>query len=231
MKWHSTSDKYLSVIEVNDRSPPLQQATATFSQTDFDNHSVATSIDEVFDNLGRAIYPEITDQIAVFETANDVGSAGGTLLEFNLFQQFGGVHTLGRFRLSATTDARDTFADGLPSGGDVTATWTVLDPNSRQSDSGITILTELPDHSILASGDTGGACCLQDIYTVSAHTTLTDITGIRFGSALTFVPGRLPHERGVVRNAARRSRSCFLAFNGEKRNADSSRNRYLRSTS
>jgi len=166
---------------------PLQQATATLSQTNLGDYSVARAIDGVFSaELGWAIQPSpattpIGPQTAVFETAVDAGFSNGTVLTFTLSQLhtvniFGPneAHNLGRFRLSVTTDSRDTFADGLPTGGDVDANWIVLDPVSFISVRGTT-LTELPDHSILASGPNPST----DVYVVSAITTNVGITGIR----------------------------------------------------
>lgn len=156
----------------------LQNATATFSQNYVANFSVATAINGTAnDGLGWAIYPQLGQpQTAAFETTANVGFAQGSILTFTLNHNYSawGQHILGRFRLSATTDDRSTFADGLPTGGDVTANWIVLEPISFTSGSGAT-LTQLADHSILASGylpDT-------DIYTVTAQTALTGITGFR----------------------------------------------------
>ena len=93
-----------------------------------------------------------------------------------------GNHTPGRFRISVTTDDRATFADGLAGGGDVEANWIVLDPSTYVSDNGgvagnDTTLTELPDHSLLASGpQVSGAV---ETYTITALTDLTGITGVR----------------------------------------------------
>ena len=162
----------------------LQQPTATFSQTYVADFLVGTAINGVAnDGLGWSVYEndgnkldQTSDQTAVFETATDVGFAGGSILTFKLDQLYAvwGQHTLGRFRLSVTTDDRSLFADGLASGGDVTANWIILDPDSFVSANGAT-LSELADHSILA----GGVVPDTDIYTVTATTSLTGITGIR----------------------------------------------------
>ena len=173
----------------------LQQPTATFSQSQYGDFSVARAIDGNFsDNLGWAIYPQIGPQTAVFETSTDIGFVGSSLMTFTLSQllQPNGFHTLGRFRLSVTTDNRALFADGLSTAGDVTANWSVLDVISATAANGAT-LTELADHSILASG----ASPETDVYTVTAATSLTGITGIRL-EALTDPalplggPGRQP---------------------------------------
>jgi hypothetical protein len=147
---------------------PLQNATATFSQTSFGGKPVGQAIDgSLGSDNGWAIYEGPTDccgaipgstnpQIAVFETASDISIAGGASLTITLQQLFTSAgHNLGRFRLSATTDARSAFADGLASGGDVTAAWTVLAPLSANSTNGAT-LTILGDNSILAGGHESG---------------------------------------------------------------------------
>jgi len=90
-----------------------------------------------------------------------------------------------------TTDSRDTFADGLQTGGDVSANWQVLDVISAVAQKAT--LTVQPDQSILASG----ILQPEDLYTVVAVTRLTGITGIRL-EALTdpslphYGPGREP---------------------------------------
>ena len=83
-------------------------------------------------------------------------------------------HLLGRFRFSLTSDDRSTFADGLHTGGDVFANWTVL-PNPTVSGPAGMSFTTLGDGSILA----GGVTAAQGIYTVSYAIVVQDITGIR----------------------------------------------------
>ena len=178
----------------------LQQPTATFSQIFSGNFSVSKAIDgTTADNLGWAIAQgaatDLPAQTAVFEMVTNVGFTGGSRLTFTFLQthDFDFVyHTLGRFRISVTTDDRSLFADGLPTGGDVTANWTALNPDTIVSSNGAT-LTKLGDLSVLASGTSP----YQDIYTISAATTLTDITGIRIeamkDASLPFGgPGRQP---------------------------------------
>ncbi len=158
----------------------LQNATATFSQTFVGDFSVARAINgTTADDLGWAIAPNagtiIPSQTAAFQTVSDIGFAGGSLITFTLTQTHSNPgHTLGRFRLSVTTDNRSLFCDGLATGGNVTANWTVLDPSSFASLNGTTF-SKLGDLSLLA----GGATPATDIYTVSAPTSLTGITGIR----------------------------------------------------
>jgi hypothetical protein len=152
----------------------LQNATASFSQVpDF---PVTASIDG---NLGGAgsINGWATFSIAataVYETQTNVGGTAGATFTFTLIQNYGSANTLGKFRLSVTADNRSTFADGLNSGGAVAANWTVLTPLTATATNG-TILTAQPDQSILASGVNPAA----SVYTVTAATTLTNITGVR----------------------------------------------------
>lgn len=168
---------------------PLQNATATFSQSGFGGNSIQQATDGDFGNRnGWAIFENDFDstafgathaQTAVFESVTDAGFSGGTLLTFTLHQlffpnAFNGRHTLGRFRLSITTDDRSEFADGLQTGGDVTANWTALVPSFVHSSGGAT-LSVLSDHSILA----GGFSPETDVYTVQASTLLIGITGFR----------------------------------------------------
>lgn len=184
---------------------PLQQPTATFSQSTFGDFSVAKAINgTTADNLGWAIeldpFVNITAQTAVFETVTDVGFGAGSVITFSLSQTFPnpGPFTLGRFRFSVTTDNRSLFADGLASGGDVTANWTILNPTIFLSANGAT-LSKLGDLSILASGPAP----LTDLYTISAPTSLTGITGIRLevleDPSLPFGgPGRHPDHGSFV---------------------------------
>lgn len=162
----------------------LQNATATHSQTISGDWSVGRAIDGQFDtsfgsgwaiareNNNASTQPEST----VFETAYDLGAPTGIQLVFKLYHFFDspGQHNIGRFRLSVTTDLRAEFADGLSTGGDVTANWVVLEPQMATS-TGETVLTILGDQSILATGNNPAT----SVYTVTAATTLTGITGFR----------------------------------------------------
>ena len=83
-------------------------------------------------------------------------------------------HLLGRFRFSVTTDDRSEFADGLATGGDVTANWTVLNPTSVTLSGSLSSST-LGDGSILI----GGTIPPIGEYTVNYLDGLVGITGIR----------------------------------------------------
>jgi hypothetical protein len=187
----------------------LQNATATYSQPFF---PISTAIDSSFDHgfNGWAIVDSLNlsnstiAQTAVFETVSNTPAGAPTLLTFHLHQLFNPtmrpnpVHLVGRFRLSATTDDRSTFADGLDTGGDVSANWTVLTPLSYTSSGGST-LTALGDNSILA----GGMLPDTDVYTITALTSLSEITGFRLEvledpSLPTDGPGRQPTNGNFV---------------------------------
>ena len=113
---------------------------------------------------------------AVVETAIDVGKAGHTTeLVFTLEHNYGPPEglLLGRFRLSATTADRATFADGKLNEGAIEAPWTVLIPDVAWP-SGQGALLIQPDGSLLAVGPYG-----RDTYTLVCHTDLVGITGFR----------------------------------------------------
>jgi hypothetical protein len=175
----------------------LQNASATFSQAGFPvggtiDGNTATGSWAVSGSGGAG---NTSSQTAVWETQANVGSAGGTLFTFQLLHTQIGValgHNLGRFRLSVTTDDRSIFADGLASGGDVTATWVVLDPLTSVSDTGESF-TKQGDLSLLVSGGTN----TQSTYTVTAAASVSGITGFRLEAledpSLPFGgPGRQP---------------------------------------
>ena len=99
----------------------LQQGTATWSQEDW---CCGLNVDEAVDGVisgtngpldpynGWAIYSDIGSnaQTAVWETSSDINASK---LDFNLYHTWAGDSSLGRFRLSYTTDDRSMFADGL----------------------------------------------------------------------------------------------------------------------
>jgi hypothetical protein len=156
----------------------LQNPTATISQINGWNASTLTD-GVTNDFAGWAVYDFSRNgsfsETAVVETASNVGFASGSRLTFVLYHvNHNPQHGLGRFRLSYTTDSRDTFADGLDSNGDVTANWTVLAPTSAVATGGET-MTIQPDGSILVSGPNP----LKTVYAVTAEVSARDITGFR----------------------------------------------------
>jgi hypothetical protein len=164
---------------------PLQNATADYSQQNWGGpFDVSQSIDGILTGeAGWAVASPLvpasdgTPHTAAYQTQSNAGFASGSKLTFSLYFDHmipDGQHTLGRFRISLTTDDRSTFADGLQIGGDVTANWTVLTPLTYSSANGAT-MTLLGDNSILVSGLNP----VTDIYTVTVNTAITGITGFR----------------------------------------------------
>jgi len=106
-----------------------------------------------------------------------VGQSSGLTFLLNLHHQDfipSAGQNLGRFRLSYTTDDRSEYADGLRTGGDVSAHWTVIDLSTFRSSGGET-LTMQPDGSILVSG----LWSAYPTYRVSGSIAETGITGFR----------------------------------------------------
>ncbi len=177
-----------AALAANATPVALQNATATYSQTADSLAGVGIVINGAPNNTeGWGVSPfEGVNQTAAFQTVQNVGFAGGSRLTFTLDQFFTlNLETLGDFRISVTTDDRSTFANGLITGGDVTANWTVLNPISAVSQNGTTLTIE-GDGSVLASG----ASPATDIYTIEADTALTGITGFRLEA---LANASLPH--------------------------------------
>jgi len=152
---------------------PLQSATATFSQTFDRNYFITEAIDGNYaDRNGWAIFNNgvTSAQTAAFETTTDLTAPA---VQVKLVHNFlSGLHQVGRFRISTTTDDRSTFADGLVTGGDVTANWTVLMPTSVTA--GSMNSTILGDGSILMANADG----LTD-YEVLFNAPVSGVTGFR----------------------------------------------------
>jgi WD40 repeat protein len=87
------------------RPVKLQNARADFSQDQFD---VKLAIDgKTGDQLGWAVMPAFgLTHWATFETAEDVGYEGGTVLTFVLHQNYDNDHQIGRFRISVAARKR-----------------------------------------------------------------------------------------------------------------------------
>lgn len=158
----------------------LQNATSTFSQT-FDRPWMASEMidgDESVRN-GWAIFRNISGddtlpETAVFETVSDFTGGG---LEIDMVQNYSNSpgHLVGRFRWSYTTDNRADFADGLQTGGDVSANWTVLTPTSVTVPTGMGY-TILGDGSVLTSITNTPSSAT---YKVGFLGGLTGVTGLR----------------------------------------------------
>jgi hypothetical protein len=167
------------VVDTGPYKVALTNPTSLKAQTGFGGLTPDKAIDTITNvqggwgngNPGGDFGPNI----AVFETLENVGGTGGSELTFSLnFSSFAD-HALGKFRLSATTDDRSQFADGLFQGGDVTANWFTLKPTSAASTSG-NPLNILPDDSILVTSLFDPA---TDVFTIKVKTPITGITGFR----------------------------------------------------
>ncbi len=89
----------------------LQNAKADYSQG---NYPVKGAIDGD-PATGWAVSPELgKSHSALFETKDDAGFPGGTILTFTFDQQYGTSHTIGRLRIAATTAPRPVALDEIP---------------------------------------------------------------------------------------------------------------------
>lgn len=152
----------------------LTNATATFSQPGFSVGAATNG--STGDGTGWAIGTStvnIVSQTAVWETQADIS---GNRLDFQFIQNFPSpaFHLIGRFRLSTTTDDRSAFADGLATGGDVTANWIVLTAPAVSGPAGMTFTT-LGDNSVLV----GGPVPATGTYDISYTGAYANVTGIR----------------------------------------------------
>ena len=153
----------------------LQNATGLYSQGGWSvanlNNNVTNDTNQGWANDGNNV-----DNAAVFETAANLNPGGGlTTFTFQVHSGRSDSHHLGRFRISATTDDRSLFADGLITGGDVTANWVVLNPSEVFSN-GPTGLSILPDGSIIAAHSDSRQ---TEIFTIEVTTSLQNISGFR----------------------------------------------------
>ena len=163
----------------------LQNATATFSQTDGANLFVADAIDGVTTGTtGWAIRSDpggsnpVDAETAVFELATTLSSAHGYAYIFELYHSYGFSLISGRFRISVTSDDKSTFADGLNTGGDVTANWTVVDFDTMTATNGVS-LTAQTDDSILTTTSSSSTSVFTLSGTIRSSAGNTVITGIR----------------------------------------------------
>jgi len=164
----------------------LQNATSTFSQATF---NVGEATDNSLSLNGNGWATLGRSETAVWETAGTQGNVNGRIARapsynFRLFQDINNSSTqfLRNFRLSYTTDSRSLFADGLSTGGDVTANWIpILTYDSLTSDNGFTlsvngtgdISTVKPATSVNASSENSHYFDLQ------ASIATSGITGFR----------------------------------------------------
>lgn len=179
----------------------LANATAVRSQPGFSIDRVING-DFSYINDGNGWANNVQGfNAATFETVGDLGEI--TNLSVEISSGGFGVHTLGRFRISATTADRSLFADGNDNGGagvGAEPIWFVLDADSVVSDNASTVFTELGDLSILASGGINE----YENYTINFKDLPAGITGLRLETLedASFVnngPGRAGNGNFVVR--------------------------------
>ena len=195
----ASSVSLVSDARGQDEVVPLVNGTADFSQpaaNSFPSYIPAFAIDQnKVNDVGWAVFP-LTGKphTIVFETVSDSGFGDGTRYTFKLYHlHLNPGHSLGRFRLSATTDSRSSFADGKSVDGQVSANWTILVPSKAEAANG-TILSILADNSVLASGPRP----TPEVYTVVCDSNLVGVTGFRLealtDSSLPVAgPGRAPN--------------------------------------
>jgi putative membrane-bound dehydrogenase-like protein len=155
----------------------LTNASATYSQQ---NAEVAKAIDGSTTRrngwgLGTHVGVETT---AVFELAEETGNRCSERLDFVLqFASHDKTCLLGKFRISVTTDDRDSFANGKSNHGDVEANWTVLNPVSGRTLSTATSLQIGKDGIVVCKTEMTPD---YDCFYISADNPLGDeVTGFR----------------------------------------------------
>ena len=116
----------------------LHKANQSFAQKGF---SAGLTIDgKSGDKKGWAISPQVgRTQVAIYETKADLGMAGGTLLKITLTQDYGGMHTIGNFRIAVTTSPRPVKLPSLP---DDLVNILKIAPEKRTPDQGHRLMTE-----------------------------------------------------------------------------------------
>lgn len=154
---------------------PFQNATATFSQTFTGDFSAASMIDGdlVTNANGWAIFNNgvTAAQTVAVETITNLTAPA---IQLDMYQLYGSNHTLGRFRFSVTSDDRSLFCDGLQTGGNVTANWTVIIPTNFLLPSGVTYAV-LGDGSVLIAGNSPATAIYSGLFDLP----FGNITGLR----------------------------------------------------
>jgi hypothetical protein len=117
-------------VETSGKPRPVRFAGATEDYT-AKGRSAAMAIDGVSDT-GWSVNGGVgKDHAAVFELAGDLGDVAGTRLIVTMHQEYIHQTTIGRFRISSTTDPRPVRASGVPA--DVEAI--LLVPRARRTES------------------------------------------------------------------------------------------------
>ena len=181
----SSSDSVLANLRRRSRLKTkrvvLQNATASFSQTDGGGYPVSQTIDGIVDKANGWAFAHDTgkDHVAVWETQIDITSDE---LAFQLVQPYnpnGFPRNLRKIRISVTSEDRGQFADGQQQAGDVDANWTVLVPKTAATNFGAAG-TMNANHSIsFVKDEQNTGASAATVYDITAKATLKQITGIR----------------------------------------------------
>lgn len=183
----------------------LARAEAAFSQ---EKYPVAAAIDGKVDHLGWAIAPQQgKSHTAAFHFEKPLKLDASRKWTVKLEQQFGGNHTLAKFRLalgSPLDDGRSVearrqeafekaYAAWLEKAQKSAARWTMVRPSKLESST--PILTPLEDGSVLASGD----ITKSDTYIATYAGGFKGITAIKLEalpheSLPKFGPGKIHYE-------------------------------------
>ncbi|MCA9442844.1 MAG: DUF1553 domain-containing protein, partial [Candidatus Omnitrophica bacterium] len=170
----------------------IAEASADFSQ---DGYDISASVDRD-PNTGWGIAPKEGDlsqpRTAVFRLKDPLKFEHGANLTFRLVQNFGGSHTIQKFKLSAGKDFKRFCNPDLPieeqreqhlaakfkEWADTESAkareWTSLPPKEIRSEHNVT-LTVLEDDSVLASGDNPN----RDTYTGLYEPGTGQVAGIK----------------------------------------------------
>jgi hypothetical protein len=195
------------VTEINvtaaplDGSSPPREIKPTQAETNFaqDGFPAAHAIDGN-PRTGWAIHGKNkwnVNRILTLGLEQPIDFAGGTRWTFRIAQQYGGHHTLGRFRIRLGEPLNDPrpieqrrqehlahrFKEWVASEGARTGHWRLLKPLSATSE--IPVLTILDDDSVLATADQSKS----DTYHIRLACDLQGVTALRLEA---MVDDRLP---------------------------------------
>ena len=180
-------------VEAAPRDPPAEAQPIALASATADAAQSGFAPEQALDadpQTGWAIQgpePWNVPRTAIFRLSQPWTGVGQTRWTIRLEQQYGGGHTLGRFRIrlrraparrsSRGRAARGSFESSIQrlAGGRISAhvRWTLLKPLSAHSD--VPTLTVLPDDSVLASGDQ----TKSDTYRISLATAMPKVTALR----------------------------------------------------
>lgn len=190
---------------------PIALATASFEQPGYPGSAAIDGLTTTGWAVDDGSGDMRKDRTIDLEFGSPVAFPGGVRLKLVLDQNFGGEHTLNRFRVSSATKSRTHYRPELPEEQQralhladkleswrqretaKSSRWTVVRPESTSSHYRATMQT-LEDDSVLVSGDYPN----RDVYHVRLVTDASPITAIRLEA--------LPHEslpnngpgRGVI---------------------------------